>query len=93
MFNLYTYLHSKTHGVEHDEKEHQVLKIAGGDDVPHLILVGVLGNVTSQWPGLKSVLYALTLEALTKQQCTNVIIFHKDLLNVVVKSSLEVPMV
>lgn len=58
----HSYLHSQTHGVEHNKEEHEVLKVAGGDNVPHLILVGVLGNITSQWAGLKSILHTLALE-------------------------------
>lgn len=61
-FHVYSYLHSQTHGVEHYEEEHKVLKVAGGDDVPHLVLVGVLGNITSQWTSLKSILHTLALE-------------------------------
>lgn len=44
---LSPYLHSQTHGVEHNEKEHKVLKVTGGDNVPHLVLVGILRNITS----------------------------------------------
>lgn len=65
---LYSYLHSKTHGVEHNKEEHKVLKVAGGDDVPHLILVGVLGNIASQWSGLKSILHTLALERLKRRR-------------------------
>lgn len=64
---LYSYLHSQTHGVEHNKKEHKVLKVAGGDDVPHLILVGVLWNITSQRSGLKSILHTLALEELKRR--------------------------
>lgn len=64
---LYSYLHSQTHGVEHYKEEHKVLKVAGGDDVPHLILVGVLGNITSQWTSLKSILHTLALEGLKRR--------------------------
>lgn len=60
------YLHSQAHGVEHDEKEHQVFKVAGGDDVPDLILERVLGNITPQWPGLESVLHTLALDNFKK---------------------------
>lgn len=63
---LCPYLHSQAHGVEHDEKEHQVFKVAGGDDVPDLILERVLGNITPQWPGLESVLHTLALDNFKK---------------------------
>lgn len=64
---LYSYLHSQTHGVEHNKEEHKVLKVAGGDDVPHLILIRVLGDITSQWTGLKSILHTLALEGFEKK--------------------------
>ena len=64
---LVTYLHAQTQGVEHNEEEHEVLKVAGGDDVPHLILVGVLGYVTPQWTGLKSILHTLALKGLKRE--------------------------
>ena len=59
------YLHSQTHGVQHDEQEHEVLEVAGGDDVPHLVLERVLRNVAAQWPRLQSVLHTLALKGLT----------------------------
>ena len=55
------HLHAQADGVEHDEGEHQVLEVGGGDDVPHLVLVGVLGDVAPQGPGLQGVLHALAL--------------------------------
>lgn len=58
----YSYLHSQAHGVQHDEEEHQVLKVAGSDNVPHLILVGVFRNVAPEGAGLKSILHTLTLQ-------------------------------
>lgn len=63
---IYSYLHSQTHGVEHYKEEHQVLKVAGGDNVPHLILVGILGYITSQWPSFKCILHTLALKGLKK---------------------------
>lgn len=48
---VFLHLHSQTHGVEHDEKEHQVLEVAGGDNVPHLVLVRVLRDVAAQRTG------------------------------------------
>lgn len=46
------YLHAQAERVEHDEQEHQVLKVAGCDHVPDAVLAGVLGDVTAQWAGL-----------------------------------------
>ena len=65
---LYTYLHSQAHGVEHNKEEHKVLKVAGSDDVPHLILVGIFGNITSQWTGLKSILHTLALKEIKRRK-------------------------
>lgn len=42
------HLHGQTDGVEKDECEHQVLKVGGVDHVPHLVLIGVLGDVAPQ---------------------------------------------
>ena len=56
------YLCSQAHGVEHNQEEHEVLKVAGGDDVPDLVLVRVLGNVASQRARLQRVLHTLALE-------------------------------
>lgn len=61
---LTSYLHTQTHGVEHDEEEHEVLKVAGGDNIPHLVLVGVLRNVTPQRPSLQGILHTLALGGL-----------------------------
>ena len=65
---LYSYLHSQAHGVEHNQEKHKVLKVAGGHNVPHLILVWVLGDITSQWPGLKSILHTLALKGLKRRK-------------------------
>lgn len=48
----WAYLHSQTQRVEHNEEEHEVLEVAGGDNVPHPVLVGVLGDVAPQRPSL-----------------------------------------
>lgn len=61
---MFPYLHSQTHGVQHNKKEHKVLKVTGGDNVPHLVLVGILRNITSQWTSLKCILHTLALERL-----------------------------
>ena len=55
------HLHAQADGVEHDEGEHQVLEVGGGDHVPHLVLVRVLGDVALQWAGLQGILHALAL--------------------------------
>lgn len=55
------YLHAQADSVEHDEGKHQVFKVGGGDDVPHLILVWIFGDVTPQWAGLQGILYTLAL--------------------------------
>lgn len=41
------YLHAQTEGVQHDEQEHEVLEVTGSHNVPHPILVGVLGDVAT----------------------------------------------
>lgn len=61
MLLLAAYLHPQTHGVEHDEQEHEVLEVAGGDDVPHLVLVRVLGDVAAEGPCFQGVLDTLAL--------------------------------
>lgn len=48
----WAYLHSQTQSVEHNEEKHEVLEVAGGDNVPHPVLVGVLGDVAHQRPSL-----------------------------------------
>lgn len=55
------HLHGQTDGVEKDECEHQVLKVGGVDHIPHLVLVGILGDVATQWTGLQSIFHTLTL--------------------------------
>jgi len=59
---MFSHLHSQAHGVAHDQEEHEVLEVAGGDDVPHLVLVRVLGDVASQGAGLQGVLHTLALD-------------------------------
>ena len=59
---LRRYLHAQAHCVQHDEEKHQVFKVAGGDDVPHPVLVGVFGNVAAEGAGLQSVLHTLPLQ-------------------------------
>ena len=56
------HLCSQAHGVEHNEEEHEVLKVAGGDDVPDLVLGRVLGDVAAERSSLQSVLHTLPLE-------------------------------
>jgi hypothetical protein len=58
---LSPYLHAQADSIEHDESKHQVFKVGGSDDIPHLILVWVFGDVTPQWAGLQGILYALAL--------------------------------
>lgn len=55
------YLHAQADGVEHDEGKHQVFEVGGGDNVPHLVLVWIFGDIASQRAGLQGVLYALAL--------------------------------
>lgn len=55
------HLHAQADGVEHDEGKHQVLKVGRGDQVPHLVLVRVLGDVAPQGAGLQGVLHTLAL--------------------------------
>lgn len=56
-----THLHGQTDGVEKDECEHQVFKVGGIDHIPHLVLVGVLRDVATQWTGLQGIFHTLTL--------------------------------
>ena len=56
------YLRSQAHRVEHNQQEHEVLKVAGSDDIPDLVLVRVLGNVAAQRPSLESILHTLALK-------------------------------
>lgn len=63
----WAYLHSQTQRVEHNEEEHEVLEVAGGDNVPHPVLVGVLGDVASQRPSLQRVLDALALHKIQRE--------------------------
>lgn len=58
----FTYLHPQTQGVEHNEEEHEILKVAGGDYVPHSVLVGVFRDVAPQRPSFQGVLHTLTLK-------------------------------
>lgn len=60
-FLIFAYLYPETQGVEHDKEEHEVLEVAGGDDVPDSVLVGVFRDVAPQRTGLQGVLYTLTL--------------------------------
>lgn len=58
---IVSHLHPQTHGVEHDEEKHQVLKVTRRHDVPHLVLIRVLRDVAPQRSGLQGVLDALAL--------------------------------
>lgn len=62
------YLHAQADGVEHDEGKHQVLKVGGGDDIPHLVLVWVFGDVAPQRAGLQGILHTLALRHNTTGQ-------------------------
>lgn len=62
------HLHPQTHGVQHNEQEHEVLKVAGSDDVPDLVLVRVLGNITPQRSCFESVLHTLTLRGMKSRE-------------------------
>lgn len=64
------YLHAQTQGVQHDQEEHEVLKVAGGDDVPHPVLVRVLRDVAPQGAGLEGVLHTLALETKNRHGLT-----------------------
>ena len=55
------YLHAQADGIEHDEGEHEVFEVGGGDHVPHLVLVRVFGDVAPEGAGLQSVLHTLAL--------------------------------
>lgn len=71
---LTAYLHSKTQCVEHDEKEHEILKVAGGHEVPHAVLMRVLRDVAFEWSCFQCVLHTLTLvrgETARKDDCEN----------------------
>lgn len=39
------YLHAETQCVEHDEEEHEILKVTGGYEVPDTILVRIFRDV------------------------------------------------
>lgn len=56
-----THLHGQTDSVEEDECEHQILKVGGINHIPHLVLVGVLRDITTQRTGLQGILHTLTL--------------------------------
>lgn len=62
------YLHAQADGVEHDEGKHQVFKVGGGNDVPHLVLIWVFGDVAPQRAGLQGVLHTLALRHNTAGQ-------------------------
>ena len=64
------YLHAQTQGVEHDQEEHEVLKVAGSDDVPHPVLVRVLRDVAPEGAGLEGVLDTLALETRNRHGLT-----------------------
>lgn len=55
------YLHAQTERVEHNQEEHEVLKVAGGDNVPDPVLVGIFGDVAPQRTSLQGILHTLTL--------------------------------
>lgn len=57
-----THLHSQTQCVEYDEEKHQVLKVAGGHQVPELVLERVFRDVAAEGPSFQSVLYTLALQ-------------------------------
>lgn len=57
-----THLHSQTQCVKYDEEEHEVLKVAGGHQVPELVLKRVLGDVVAEGPSFQRILYTLALE-------------------------------
>lgn len=58
---LCPHLHAQADGVQQDQEEHEVLEVGGGDHVPDLVLVGVLGDVAAQRASLQRVLHTLAL--------------------------------
>lgn len=56
------HLHAQAERVEHNQEEHEVLEVAGGDNVPDSVLVGVFGDVAPQRTSFQGVLHALTLQ-------------------------------
>lgn len=55
------YLHAQTERVEHNQEEHEVLEVAGGDNVPDSVLVGIFGDVAPQRTSFQGILHTLTL--------------------------------
>lgn len=56
-----THLHSQTQRVEYDKEKHEVLKVAGGHQVPELVLERVLRDVAADGPSFQRVLNTLAL--------------------------------
>lgn len=60
--STHPYLHAQADGIQHDQEEHEVLKVGGGHQIPYLVLVRVLRNVASQRACFQCILDTLTLE-------------------------------